>query len=68
MKFLILVLLVSCEVARSPWEDAPEKYICNNKELALVKAEFDVCNDSSYQASYCYASGLMKYCRLKKGN
>lgn len=61
-----LIALASCEdldTKESEWKDAPEQYACNHEQLRLVENEFGVCNKSSFLSSYCYAAGLIKYCK-----
>ena len=70
--FLVIFLMITtgCNIdtaagkARSEpkWKNAVKSYRCNPEQLEAVEKEYDLCVQTNYFGTYCYATAKMTLC------
>jgi len=68
---IILVILIGlsgcCENEKFDYSVNPSQYSCTEEQLKLVREEVDICLETSYFSSYCFAQAKATICNeIKK--
>ena len=62
--FVCLLLLSACDMGVTSTSKTinPADYVCNAEQLDLVRTEYNICQDTGYIDSYCFAQAKASQC------
>ena len=58
----LCLALVGCDFEHNTTQNEAEKRRCTEEQLALVEAEYLICDSSTYMSSYCYDRAVINHC------